>query len=129
MLLEGDSLAPTSTPYPPGTRVIQTDPDTNATKLGTVMDIPLDPTTSPHYLIQFDDCTTSSITASKMPSFIPKPDVDMSDSLHLLPPFLRLTSKIAFDHEGQYHKGFLTQSPTGVCCFSYKSHINKKHPD
>ncbi len=95
------------------------------------MDIPLNPTTTPHYLIQFNNGTTSSISipASKMQSLIPKLDVDMSDSSHLLPPFLRLNSKITFEHEGQYHKGFLTQSSNGVYCFSYKSHINKKHPD
>jgi hypothetical protein len=28
----------------------------------------------------------------------------------LLPPFLRLNSKITYEHEGQYHKGFL-----GLC--------------
>ncbi len=93
------------------------------------MDIPLDPTTTPHYLIQFDNGTTSSIPALKMQFLIPKPDVDMSDSSHLLPLFLRLNSKITFEHEGQYHKGFLTQLSNGVYCFSYKSHINKKHPD
>jgi hypothetical protein len=93
------------------------------------MDIPLDPTTTPHYLIQFDNSTTSSIAASQMQSLIPKPNIDMLDSSHLLPPFLHLNSKITFEHEGQYHKGFLTQSSNGVYCFSYKSYINKRHPD
>ncbi len=93
------------------------------------MDIPLDPTTTPHYLIQFDNGMTSSIPDSKMQSLIPKPDIDMLESSHLLSSFLRLNSKITFEHEGQYHKGFLTQSSNEVYCFSYKSHINKKHPD
>jgi hypothetical protein len=64
-----------------------------------------------------------------MDSLIPKPNVDMSERSHLLPPFLRLNSKITFEHEGQYHKGFLTQASNGDYCFSYKSHINKKHPN
>jgi hypothetical protein len=37
--------------------------------------------------------------------------------------------KITFEHEGQYHKGVLAQSSNGVYCLSYKSYINKKHPD
>jgi hypothetical protein len=93
------------------------------------MDIPIDPATSLQYLILFEDGTTSSIPASKMDSLIPKPNVDMSERSHLLPPFLRLNSKITVEHEGQYHKGFLTQAFNGDYCFSYKSHINKKHPD
>jgi hypothetical protein len=127
--LHRDGSIPTSEPYPPGTRVTKTNPDTNVTLSGTVMDVPLDPTTTPHYLIQFDNGTTSSIPALKIQSLISKPKVDMLDSSHLLPPFLRLNLKITFEHEGQYHKGFLTQSSNGVYCFSYKSHINKKHPD
>ncbi len=93
------------------------------------MDIPINPTTTPHYLIQFDNGTTSSIPASKMQSLMPKPDVDMLDSSHLLPPFLCLNLKITFEHEEQYHKGFPTQLSNGVYCFSYKSYINKKHQD
>ncbi len=63
--LHRDGSIPASKPYPPGTRVIKTDPDTNVTLSGTVMDIPINPTTTPHYLIQFDNSTTSSIPASK----------------------------------------------------------------
>jgi hypothetical protein len=68
--LHRNSNAPISKPYPPGTQVVN--PHTNATCLGTVMDIPMDPNTSPHYLVQFDDGTTQSILASDMPSLIPK---------------------------------------------------------
>jgi len=95
------------------------------------MDIPIDPTSSSQYIILFDDGTTKSISARDMPSFIPKPRTgeSVSDSSLLLPPFLRLNSKITFDHEGQYHKGYLTKLPEGIYCFSYKSHVNKKHPD
>jgi hypothetical protein len=93
------------------------------------MDILIDPATSPQYLILFEDGTTSSIPAFKMDSLILKPNVDMSERSHLLPPFPRLNSKITFEHEGQYHKGFLTQASNGDYCFSYKSLINKKHPD
>jgi len=121
-----------SEPYPPGTRIEEPSSSNETIKRsGTVMDIPIDPTSSPQYLVLFDDGTTKSISARDMPSFIPKPHTGKSgsDSSHLLPPFLRLNSKITFDHEGQYHKGYLTKSPEGIYCFSYKSHVNKKHPD
>jgi hypothetical protein len=67
--------------------------------------------------------------ASKIPSLIPKPDVNLSDSSHLLPPFLCLNSKVTYKHKGQYHKGYLTQSENGTYYFSYKSHTNKKNPN
>ena len=121
-----------SEPYPPGTRVEEPSSSNNTIlRPGTVMDIPLDPTTSPHYLILFDDGSTKSVPARDMPSFIPKPSTTSSESSssHLLPPFLRVNSKITYEHEGQYHKGYLTKSPDGVYLFSYKSHVNKKHPD
>ena len=44
-------------PYPPGTRVEDLDPSTRVLRAGTVMDIPMDPKTSPQYLIMFDDGT------------------------------------------------------------------------
>jgi hypothetical protein len=72
---------------------------------------------------------TASVTASKMHSLISKPDVNLSNSSHLLPPFLHLNSKITYNHKGLYHKGYLTQSDNGTYYFSYKSHMNKKHPD
>jgi hypothetical protein len=65
--LHRDNSTPTSKPFPLETQVIDIDPDTNASQLGTVMDIPLDPNTSPHYLIQFDDGATSLVPANKMP--------------------------------------------------------------
>ena len=51
------------------------------------------------------------------------------DTSHCLPPFLPLHSRIRYKHNRQYHKGYLTQSPNGSYCFSYKSHINKKCPN
>jgi hypothetical protein len=93
------------------------------------MDIPLDPAISTHYLIQFNDGTTKSVPASKMSSFIPKPSANPSDSSHLLPPFLHLNSKITYEHDGQYHKGYLSKSQDGTYRFSYKSHVNKKNED
>jgi hypothetical protein len=53
----------------------------------------------------------------------------LSDSTHLLPPFLQPVFKITYECNGQYHKGFLSQFPNGAFCFSYKSHINKKTED
>jgi hypothetical protein len=85
------------------------------------MDIPLDPTTSPQNLIQFDDGTTKLVPALKMPSLIPKPPEIAFNSSHLLPPLLSINSKITFKHKGQFHKGYLTKSPEGTFCFSYKS--------
>jgi hypothetical protein len=127
--LHWDASPQISKPYPPGTRIVDSDPTTNTTWLATVMDIPMDPSISPQYLIQFNNGTTAFVTASKMPSLIHKPDVNSSITSHLLPPFLRPNSKIMYEHEGQYHKGYLTQSDNGSYSFSYKSHTNKKHAD
>ncbi len=79
------------------------------------MDIPflLDPSDNgsvPFYTILFDNGMTASILLSDMASIIPLPPVDVADSdshNSLLPPFLRLNSKITFEHKGHYHKGFL----------------------
>ncbi len=119
-----------SEPYPPGTRVEEPSSSNDSiSRSGTVVDIPMDPNLTPQYLVQFDDGTTKSFPASKMASLIPPPRPSSSDSSHLLPPFLRLNSKVTFEHEGRYHKGFLSKTPDGPYCFIYKSHINKKHPD
>jgi hypothetical protein len=88
-------------------------------------------TTDLPYTILFNDGTTAFIPLSQMANLIPPPPVqltaaDGSDSL--LPPFLRLNSRITFEHEGQYHKGYLSQLD-GVYCFSYKSHVNKRWED
>ncbi len=127
--LHRDEIALISEPFPPGTRVAQVHPTSGRTLLGTVMDIPLDPNTFPHYLILFNDGTSSSIPVAEMPDLIPKPSVDVSDNNHLLPPFLKVGLKITFDKDGQYHTGFLSCLPDGSYRFSYKSHINKKHED
>ena len=100
--LHHDGFAPPSEPYPPGTRVAKTNPATDVLLPRTVIDIPLNPAVSPQYLIQFDDGSTLSVPASQMESLIPKPAVDMTDSSHLLPPFLRINSKITFEHEGTW---------------------------
>ena len=66
-----------------------------------------------------------------MASLIPPPPVALDDSdaaTSLLPPFLRVNSKITFEHEGQYHKGFLGLC-NGVYRFVYKSHVNKRKED
>ncbi len=93
------------------------------------MNIPFDATTSPHYIILLDNGTTRSVSAANMESLIPKPTADMTNTSHLLPPFLQLRSKITFEKDGQYHKGFLRQLSDGVYRFSFKSHINKKNED
>jgi hypothetical protein len=68
--------------------VAKVNPTSGHTLSGTVMDITLDPNASLHYLVRYDDGTSSSIPAAKMPDLIPKPAVDISDNTHLLPPFL-----------------------------------------
>jgi hypothetical protein len=107
--------------------------------LGTVMDIPFpikvsgssEDSTDLPYTILFDDGTTASIPLSQMAGLIPPPPItpsaaDGDDSL--LPPFLRLNSRITFKHKGQYHKGYLNQT-NGVYQFSYKSQVNKRNKD
>jgi len=122
--------------YPPGTRVERIDPISHMLLAGTVMDIPLTVDSStydssdstPSYTVLFDNGTSASIPLRDMTSIIPKPpiDVDPSDSqASLLPPFLRLHSKITYEHDGQYHKGYLGQLD-GVYRFIFKSHTNKR---
>jgi hypothetical protein len=71
--LHWDDTTVISEPYPPGTRVEDVDPVSSFTRTGTVMDIPFDSSSLPHYLIMFDDGTTWSVPASSMPALIPKP--------------------------------------------------------
>jgi hypothetical protein len=93
------------------------------------MDIPLDPGSSLQYLIMFNDGMTCTIAAADIPSLIPKPALTLSDSTHILLSFLQMGYKITYECNGQYHKGFLSQSLDSAFCFSYKSHINKKTND
>jgi hypothetical protein len=103
---------------------------------GTVMDIPLpgaplEEASAPTYLIVFDNGSQAAIPLDQMASLIPPPPVnvgslDSSDSL--LPPFLRLNSKITYEHDGQYHKGFLGKRD-GCYRFVFKSHVNKRKED
>ncbi len=75
------------------------------------MDIPFphDPssdTSIPNYIILFDDGSTASISLEQMAGIISPPPINVDDSdsaASLLPPFLRLNSRITFEHEGQYH--------------------------
>jgi hypothetical protein len=51
---------------------------------------------------------------------LPPINVDDPDSnASRLPPFLGLNSIITFEHDGQYHKGFLRQHD-GVTIFVFK---------
>ena len=128
-MLHRDGTHAVSEPYPPGTIVLDIDPSSGPSLDGTVMDIPFNPTSSPQYLIIFDDGTTQAVLAVDMPSLIPKPAPVLSDSTHLLPPFLQSGCKITYEHKGQLHKGFLGKSQDCVFRFSFKSHINKKSED
>ncbi len=121
--------------YPPGTRVERLDPSTNMLLAGTVMDIPvpddLSLDTAPSYTILFDNGTSTSIPLSEMADIIPKPPVDVAPSNSqdsLLPPFLCLNSKITYEHDRTYHKGYLGLQD-GVYWFAFKSHVNKHKED
>ncbi len=131
-----DDNPPIEELYSPGTRVERIDPTSHMLLAGTVMDIPLldaspsadSSTSSPLYIILFDNGTSASIPLRDMASIILKPpvDIDSSDSQDsLLPPFLWLNSKITYKHDGQYHKRFLGQRD-GVYRFIFKSHANKR---
>ena len=90
--------------------------------------MPLCNPTSPHYLIQSDN-TTKSISAATMPSMIPKPlESDHSYEPSMFTPFLWVNSKIMFEHDGQYHKGYITKL-NGIFRFSFRTHVNIKKED
>jgi hypothetical protein len=110
--LHRDKIASISEPFHSGTRVAKVHPTSGRTLLGTIMDIPLDPNMSPHYLILFDDGTSSSIPAADMPDLIPKPSIDVSVNIHLLPPFLRLVLKSHSTKTGNIIKAIFLASPT-----------------
>jgi hypothetical protein len=83
------------------------------------------------YTILFDNGTTSSVPLSGMAGMIPSPHVreeTPAASNNLLPFFLQLISKITYEHDGQYHNGFLGIC-NGVYRFVYKSHVNKRKED
>ncbi len=103
------------------------------------MDIPLskDLLGSLSYQILFDNGTLASIPFSEMASSIPAapiPILATTDLTHdgsstLLPPFLSVNSRINYEYEGKYHKGFLTCKSCGMYWFSFKTHVNKKNED
>jgi hypothetical protein len=83
------------------------------------------------YTILSDNSTTSSVPLLDMAGMIPSPPVreeTPAASNHLLPPFLQLNSKITYEHDGQYHKGFLGIR-NSVYRFVYSSHVNKHKDD
>ena len=115
-------------PYPPGTRVEDLCPDTKRTIAGTVMDIPLQSSNDapPRYLIQFDNNSTKSVPPHDMPNLIPKAPVPLElEASPLLPPFLQIKSKITYEHEGQYFKGYLAKRDN-IYRFVFKRHPNSK---
>jgi hypothetical protein len=134
-----DKNIPTEVLYPPGTWVERIDPTTNILLAGTVMDIPLltAPSGSPCYQLLFDNGTSASIPLTDMLLLIPAPPLLMSAptdsssdiSLSLLLPFLSINSRITYEHEGTYHKGFLACKPCGMYRFSFKTHVKKKSED
>ncbi len=92
--LHWDEPAVISEPYPPGTHVEEFDQLSETTQAGMVMDIIIDPLSSPQYLIMFDDDTTRLVSSANMPALIPKPMMMLSDATHLLPHFLKLGLKL-----------------------------------
>jgi hypothetical protein len=127
--------------YPPGTRIECVNPSTNVLLSGTVMDIPFspmspdNPPSEPSFTVLFNNGTTTSIPLQDMAALIPPPlvgplpDRDSSSSQDsLLAPCLCLNSKITYEHDGQYHKGYLTKHD-GCYRVSFKSHVNKQNED
>jgi hypothetical protein len=117
-------------------RVEWTDPSTNKFLAGTVIDIPFPVSLSESNLLQsyailFDNGTTASVPLNEMASLIPPPPVEVCNSDlqgSLLPPLLRLNSTTTYEHEGQYHKGYLGKCD-GCFRFMFKSHVNKQKED
>jgi hypothetical protein len=110
------------------------DPKSNMLLSGTVLDIPFPgnicSSGNNHdraYTILFDNGSSASIPLSQMSGLIPSPPVSSTtpDLDALLPPFLQLNSRITYEHDEQYHKGWLSQRD-GVYRFSFKSHVNKQ---
>jgi hypothetical protein len=134
-----DNDVPPEELYPTGMWVEQVNPTTNMLLAGTVMNIPLSTALlgSSSYQILFDNGTLASIPLADMPSEIPTPpllvsapeDSTSENSSSLLPPFLSINSRITYEHEGAYHKGFLTRKPCGMYRFSFTTHVKKKSED
>jgi hypothetical protein len=131
-----DDLPTYEEKYPLGTRVEQVDPSSNMLLAGTVMDIPLpgaplEEASAPTYVIVFDNGSSQAAIPLDMASLIPLPPINVGSSESsdsLLPPFLRINSKIMYEHNGQYHKGFLGKRD--AChCFVFKPHVNKRKED
>ncbi len=128
--------------YPPGTHVEWIDPATNMLPARRVMDIPFlmtesnsgGPVHNGSYSILFNNGTSALIPLSDMANLIPPPPVvstphpSFTSLDSLLPPFLHLNSRITYEHDGQYQKGFLGQRD-GVYHFIFKSHVNKRKED
>ena len=120
--------------YPPGTRVERMDPVSNMLCLGTVMDIPFPCSSSLSsedsmdlpYTILFDDGMTATVPFSKMADLIPPPPLVSTSPNSVSAKEKR--AKIKYEHDGQYHKGYLGQHD-GVYCFLFKSHVNKCKED
>jgi hypothetical protein len=107
--------------YPPRMRVERIDPSTNKLLAGTVMDIPFPASPSEADLLQtctilFDNGTCHS---TRWP-------VSSLHCLWMFAMFLQLNSVTTYEHEGQYHKGFLKNvMGDSVLCSSHTS-TNKK---
>jgi hypothetical protein len=120
-------------------RVERIDPSTNMLLADMVMDIPLhsDPNDSAMYLILFNNGTSASISLADMASLILRPPVlgdgpstpSYDDDSSLLPPFLQIGSRITYEHDGEYHKGFLARNTGGTYHFSFKTHFKKESED
>jgi hypothetical protein len=98
------------------------------------MNILLDPTVpdaDKKYLVQFDDSTVLSVPLTDMPDLVPsRPSPIIDDDVQdtLLPKFLQLRSKITFEKDGEYHKGYLGKK-NGIYRFVFKRHFNSKQEE
>jgi hypothetical protein len=102
--LHWDETAVISKPFPLGTRVEEFDQLSKTTQAGMVMDIPINPLSSPQYLIMFDDVTTRSFSSANMQALIPN-----QQQCHWMPPtsfrhFLKLGLKLHSSTRENYTK-------------------------
>jgi hypothetical protein len=122
---------PTPEPFPPGMRVLVIASDESSTK-GTIQNIPLpcDDSTIDNptkYTVHLDNGTTVEADFHQLadPS---KTSTTMDEASYTnarisgLPHDLQPNSKVTFDHNGAFHKGYLIHTPEHGFSFEYRRH-------
>ena len=97
------------------------------------MDIPLSGAPedgTQKYLVQFDDGTSTEVPLVDMPTIAQQPPASPveDDGRRDLPEWLFPNSKVTFEYQGEYHKGYVGVKD-GVYRFSYKRHPNVRQEE